>query len=145
MTARASRQHGFTLIEIVAAFSILALGLALSMSIASGAIGQARRGATFTEAALYARSLLDTAGAGERIEEGVTEGEFGERYSWQLDVVAWEPEPLEGLAAATGLTAISPVELYRLDLTVRWQEGEHERQAHFATLRALTPDPGRRR
>lgn len=141
----ASRQHGFTLIEIVAAFSILALGLAMSMSIASGAIGQARRGATFTEAALYARSLLDTTGAGERIEEGVSEGEFGERYRWQLDVAAYEPEPLEGQPVPATLAAISPVELYRLDLTVRWQEGDREREARFATLRALTPDAGRRR
>lgn len=143
MTRHPSRQHGFTLIEIVAAFSILALGLALSMSIASGAIGQARRGATFTEAALNARSLLDMAGAGERLEEGTSEGEFDERYAWQLDVTPYEPEPIEGQAPATTTVAMPPVELYRLDLTVRWQEGDREREARFATLRALTPAPNR--
>ena len=46
MNARA-RQSGFTLIEIVAAFSILAIGLALNMSVASGSMQQARRSATF--------------------------------------------------------------------------------------------------
>jgi len=137
-----ARQHGFTLIEIVAAFSILALGLGLSMGIASGAIGQARRAATFTEAALNARSLLDTAGVGARLEEGSFQGEFGDRYQWTLDVMPWEPEPVEG-QPAPALQAVSPVELYQLVLVVRWDENGGERQARFTTLRALTPDPGR--
>lgn len=137
-----SRQRGFTLIEIVAAFSILALGLGLSMGIASGAIGQARRAATFTEAALNARSLLDAAGAGERLEEGTTEGEFDDRYEWTLDVMPWEPEPVEG-EPPPSVSAISPVELYQLSLVVRWDESGRPREARFSTLRALTPSPNR--
>lgn len=135
------RQHGFTLIEVVAAFSILALGLGLSMGIATGAIGQARRAATFTEAALHARSLLDTSGAGERLEEGSTQGDFDDRYHWTLDVMPWEPELVEGMPVPA-LQSVSPVELYHLMLVVRWEENGGERQARFSTLRALTPAPG---
>lgn len=134
------RRQGFTLIEVVAAFAILALGLGLSMSIATSAIHQARRAATFTEASLHARSLLDTIGAGERLEEGTLEGEFDDRYSWQLDIVEWEPELIEGLPLPS-VQVLSPVQMYRLELTVRWQEGEHARESRYATLRTLTPAP----
>ena len=86
----APRQRGFTLIEVVVAFSILAVGLGIMMQIAVGAMRQARNATEFTEAARYAQSLLDSIGVGERLEEGGDSGEFGERYRWDLDVTPYE-------------------------------------------------------
>ncbi len=129
------RQSGFTLIEVVVAFSLLAIGLAAAMQIATSAMRQARDAAEFTEASLYAQSLLDTAGVGERLKEGGDSGRFGERYAWQLDVTPYEVQsdsPLD--------PALAPVNLYRLDLVVSWERGSRLHEAHFATLRALTPE-----
>lgn len=131
-------QRGFTLIEVVVAFSLLAVGLAAAMQIATGAMRQARNAAQFTEASLYAQSLLDTIGVGERLEEGGDSGRFGDVYAWELDVTPWEVAsdgPLE--------PAVAPVSLYRLDLWVSWQRGRNTHQVQFSTLRALTPDGGR--
>lgn len=131
---RFHRQCGFTLIEVVIAFALLAVGLGVALQIAVGSLRQARNAAEFTEAALYAQSLLDTVGVGERLEEGGDSGRFGERYAWQLDVAPYEVPgdvPLDPASA--------PVALYRLDLVVRWERGRHAHEAHFATLRALTP------
>lgn len=132
------RARGFTLIEIVVAFTILALGLGITMSIATGAMRNARVAAQRTEAALYAKSLLDSAGVGERLEEGQQSGEFGDDYRWTLEVARQEVE-VDGPTAVD--PAMSPVQLYRLDLRVEWGEGRTEQAAHFVTLRALTPDP----
>lgn len=129
------RAGGFTLIEVVVAFSLLALGLAAVMQIATGALRQARNAAEFTEATLYAQSLLDGLGVGERLEEGSDAGRFGDRYDWELEVTPWEIQtdsPLD--------PAVPPVELYRLDLRVTWLRGRNLHEAHFATLRALTPE-----
>src|SRR5690606_29721316 len=123
-----------SLIEVVAAFALLAVGLGAAMQIAVGSLRQARNAAEFTEASLYAQSLLDTMGVGERLEEGGDSGRFGERYQWQLDVTPYEvpsDTPLD--------PALAPVSLYRLDLMVRWERGRHQHEAHFSTLRALTP------
>jgi general secretion pathway protein I len=135
--SRAAR--GFTLIEIVVAFTILAIGLGLTMQIATGAMRNARQAAQRTDAALYAKSLLDTAGIGERLEEGEDSGEFGEDYRWTLRVSKYEPE-VEGPAAALD-PSLSPVQLYQLELLVNWGEGRAGQEARFVTLRALTPDP----
>jgi general secretion pathway protein I len=135
--ARGAR--GFTLIEIVVAFAILALGLGLTMQIATGALRNARHAAQRTEAALYAKSLLDAAGVGERLEEGQDSGEFGEDYRWTLTVAKEEVEA-EGTAGMD--PSLSPVQLYRLELLVEWGEGRAAQEARFVTLRALTPDTG---
>jgi general secretion pathway protein I len=138
---RRGRVRGFTLIEIVVAFSILALGLGIAMQIATGALRNARVAAQRTEAALYAQSLLDGAGVGERLEEGESHGDFGDDYRWTLIVDKHEVE-LEG--AGTGIDpGMTPIQLYRLELVVTWgRDREHEQEARFVTLRALTPELG---
>ena len=133
---------GFSLIEIVAAFAILALGMGLCMEIATSAMRQSRQAAEYTQAALNAKSLLDTVGIAERLEEGSDSGEFDERYRWELSVIPYESE----VGAESGLDATaSGVELYRLELLVTWQAGRGQREARFATLRALSPDVNRSR
>lgn len=132
------RVRGFTLIEIIVSFAILALGLGLAMQIATGAMRNAKRAAERTEAALYAKSLLDSAGVGERLEEGESSGDFGDDYRWTLSVTKHEieqegPSPID--------PSMSPVQLYRLELRVEWGERKQAQEARFVTLRALTPDP----
>ncbi len=138
MDARGSqtpRQRGFTLIEVVIAFSLLAVGLAAAMQIALGSMRQARSAQEFTEASLYAQSLLDSLGVGERLEEGGDSGRFGDHYRWDLEVRAYDVDsdvPID--------PSLVPVELYRLDLRVTWERGRNTYEAAFSTLRALTPD-----
>lgn len=139
LRAPAARVRGFTLIEIVVSFAILALGLGIAMQIAGGAMRNARHAEERTEAALYAQSLLDAAGIGERLEEGDSSGEFGDRFRWNLSVTPFEVEVANGAAFDP---ALSPVQLYRLELVVSWGRAPREQEARFVTLRALTPDPG---
>lgn len=131
-------QRGFTLIEIVVAFAILAVGMGLAMQIATSALRQTRQAAEHTQAALNAQSLLDTVGVGERLEEGSDAGEFEDGTRWELDVTPYEIALSNDSPQETGM---APIKLFRLQLTVRWGDAQHERSAQFSTLRALTPDP----
>lgn len=128
-------QRGFSLIEVIAALLLLAIAFTALMRVAGGAIDLTHRAAQRSEAAMWARSLLDSAFVIEPLQAGTRTGRFDPRYRWQLQVTPWNPG---GKPAAN-----PPLQLYRLDLDVRWREGNHEQDAHFSTLRAGMPgNPG---
>ena len=134
---RLRKQGGFSLLEIVIAFVIFALAFGLLMQIMSTSLANARRSASATEAALLARSKLDEVGTGDKLEEGVESGRFENGYEWTLDVRKMDAPP-----SSTGLVEPIGVDLYRVELAVRWPEGAKEREAKFATERAIQPDAG---
>jgi general secretion pathway protein I len=136
MTAGARRrQDGYTLIEIVVAFAILALGLTLLLGTLSGATRQVRQAGDAGRAALHAQSLLDE--FGERPQPGSREGEFEQgRYRWRLDVAPWtDPAP------RTGPRRIDPnaARLLRLQLQVEWGEGGPQQRLQLSSLRLVVP------
>jgi general secretion pathway protein I len=131
-----SRAHnrGFTLLELVAAFAIFAIGVGIALQIATGAMGMARRSATYTHAALLAQSKLDELGWGAELEEGSDSGEFDDKYRWEISVAKMDPPMTE-----SGTTEEIPVDLMRVELVVRWEEGRAAREAKFVTMRAINP------
>lgn len=126
-----SRQRGFTLIEIMAAFALFALLFGMVLQILSTSLSNTRRAGDFTQAALWAQSKLDVAGIETMLEPGRTRGQFDERFSWVLEVSE------ELVFDERGLDALDlPIALYRLDLIVEWGE-RPVREAHFSTLRSV--------
>lgn len=131
-------QRGFTLIELVVAFVVFAIALGALMEVNASSLRAARRSAAMTEAALLAKSKLDEFGVGVDLDEGRENGRFeGTDYRWELDVRKEEPPP-----SPAGLVEEVPIDLYRLELTVNWREGDDERVARFATIRAIQPKAG---
>ena len=129
---RARRQRGFTLIEMVAAFFIFALAFAMLIGSASAGLRKVRLASQSTQAALFAQAKIDGLGVAEALEEGLETGRFDDDYSYEVEIRKTEPPP-----APNGAVDQIPVDLYRIDLTVRWGERNRERSAHFATMRAV--------
>lgn len=130
-------QAGYTLIEIVIAFAILALGLTLLLGTLSGATRQVRQGGDAGRAGLHAQSLL--AEYGELPQPGVREGELEDgRYRWRLDVAPWtDPAPRSGPARIDPNAA----RLLRLQLQVEWGEGGPAQRVQLSSLRLVLPQP----
>ena len=83
-------QSGYTLIEVIVAFALLALALTLLLGTLSGAARQVGWAGDAGRAALHAQSLLDQQGISEPIQPGERTGEFDDgRYRWTLGVTPW--------------------------------------------------------
>ena len=130
-------QRGFTLIEVIVAFGVLALALTLLLGTLSGAAKQIRWSDQAGRAALYAQSLVDQTGVAEPLRAGHRDGEFeGGRYRWTLDVAPYT-DPLLPPPASRDLSA---PRLWQLALVVRWGDGNDPRQRIAVhSLRLVTP------
>lgn len=139
-----NRQRGFSLIEVVLAFVLLAVSLGILVAILGGGLAQVRQASDASEATLLAQSLLDEVGVLEPIAPGRRQGTSGDRrYRWTLTVAeAPDPAPPPDLPLAPAAEAPEAPVLYRIDVVVGWGEGEYARQLAFATLRARTRDAG---
>lgn len=158
MTARSRHRaigprsrRGFTLVEVVVAFALLALALAIVLGTLSNAARQVRWSDEAGRAALHAQSLLDDTGVAETLVPGRREGTFEDgRYRWTLDVEPWVEPPQPGDDEAPAAQPVDPSapRLLRLKLEVRWgapddaDAGAAARdRLRVETLRLVRPDP----
>ncbi len=121
-----SGRRGFTLIEVVAALFLLALGFGLLMQLLGSALAQTRRAALHTEMALAAQSLIDRLGMDFPLEPGERRGEASPGLRYRLAIE--EEEAM--VAPAPGAT--HPFVLLRVRLELRTEEGG---ETTFETLR----------
>lgn len=134
-----ARQRGYTLIEVIVAFALLALALTLLLGTLSGSTRQVRWSADAGRATLHAQSLLDTVGIVEPLRPGQRNGDFEDgRYRWTLSISPWQDPALVNLPQAPG-----DPPLYELDLAVRWGAGGPGQQLQVRSLRLAPPrQPG---
>ena len=87
--SRSGSQQGFSLLEVIAAIMLLAIAFTALMKVAGASISLTHNAAEHSQAAMRARSLLDSAFVGEPITPGSSSGKFDQQYRWQLNVTPW--------------------------------------------------------
>lgn len=129
-------QRGYTLIEVIVAFALLALALGLLIGTLSGGARQVRAAEQATRATLHAQSLLAGLEMDGPLRAQHREGRWDEgRYTWQLDVQPWtDPQPP---ATPQPVAPMDP-RLMQLDLRVRWGDAPAQ-QLHWRSLRLVPP------
>ena len=117
---------GFTLLEVLVAFIIAALALAVLFQGAVGGLRSARLSAQYQEATSRARSHLAAIGHGSRLAAGEQQGEDGRGFHWRLRIVPAGSVPAARGDAAT--VARGPVALlFDVAVTVSWRAEEISR------------------
>jgi general secretion pathway protein I len=126
------RQSGYTLIEVLVAFMILALALTVLLRIFSGGLRNVSVSSDYATATLIAESRLAAAGIDLPLTPGETAGTEGERFKWTVNVQGYEPWP-GYRATANGVDA------YRVTVTVEWPNGDNTRSVGLSTIRLRIP------
>ena len=129
------RSRGFTLLELLLAFVVFALGFATVLEILSGSMRNTVRARHYTEAALTAQSLMDQVGLEMPLVEGfIANGESGE-YEWELDIYNYANSG-ENMHSVE-LAELTSIELLQVDLLISWGTPPREQSWRFSTVRSV--------
>jgi len=133
------KQRGFSLLEVLVAFTILALSLGVLMQIFSGSLRNADISRDQAQAVVLAQSLLASAGVETPLPNGQGAGTLDNRFHWTLVATPMQLEALAGETSA--LTPQSSLELWEVSARVTWGGGNDapERDFTLTTLRVQVP------
>lgn len=129
------RQRGFSLLEVLVAFVILALVATALFRLFSGALGNMGAAEDYSRAALLAESVLAETAAAQPLREGATTGTAdGGRYAWTAKVMPYTaPGTNPDLEHAS---EPMPIRLYRVEVDLRFPGAAGgERTLALATTR----------
>jgi len=126
------KQQGFSLLEILIAFSILAVSLSILLNIFSLGVTTAGVSEDYTAAVQIAESLMAKTGVEKPLQAGDSVGIIHDKYYWQVLVQPFTlaSEPIETTTLNTAL--------FKVRVTVNWgDEKAHSREVKLVTLKLV--------
>ncbi len=119
-----AKPKGFTLIEVLVAFAIAALGLAALMQIFGTGLQSARISEGYARATMLAESRLASVGVEEPLVAGESSGDFGDGFRWRLIVSPLGDDETNAVVVP-----------FRVRVTVSW--GAEDKTPRRVTLDSL--------
>jgi general secretion pathway protein I len=127
------REAGFTILEVLAAFVVLAVTMATLMQVFSGGLRDAQLADEYARAVMVAQSRLAAYTASERLEEASASGSEG-AFSWTLTAAAYD-ERQEAPDKDKSRDFNLRVRLLRVESKVAWRAADgRDRDVRLATL-----------
>lgn len=130
-------QSGFSLLEVLVAFAILAISLGVLLQIFSRASVSTAASAQYSRAASLVEARLDAVGSAIPLEPGSVSGEPEDGIAWQLTIM---PAELGLESEGAGFLGADPaVTPYRVTVTALWNDGGRVRRLTISSLRLGEP------
>lgn len=122
-------QAGFSLLEVLVAFSILSISLGVLYQVFSSSLNNSALSADYSRAMIIAESQLALVMQDVPLREMSDQGEIDERYQWQVEVVRYqEDKEQQGRFAP-----------YQVTSRVNWRDGVRQKEYRLTTLRLGKP------
>ena len=123
-----SNCRGMTLIEVLVAFIVLSVTMAVIMQIFSGGMRNARLAESYSRAVFLAESKMAAVGLERPLALGEESGQVGSDMQWRVSVSPAEDD-------ATTNAQLMPVRLYQVRVAAAWGEDGRQRQVELVTFR----------
>lgn len=128
-----SRQSGFSLLEILVAFSILAIALGILLNIFSSGVQTAVIAEEYSSAVQIAESLKARAGVESPLQGGQANGIIDDKYRWQVTIAPFQ------LTMDNLDTNAIPASLFMVTVNVSWGDDDssagNAREIELTTLK----------
>jgi general secretion pathway protein I len=129
------RSSGFTLLEVMIAVAIAAIGIVSLLELFGGSMRLARASSEQTHAVVLASGLIDQAMWRAELPERELQGDDGD-YHWSMTIKAVDPEL--GSSEDEQLEDISKeYELYEIAVSVEWGSRQSPKSVSLKTLRMM--------
>ncbi|MDJ0944592.1 MAG: type II secretion system protein [Kiloniellales bacterium] len=118
-------ERGFTLFEVLIAFTIFAFSFGAILQVFSSGARNAGVARAYAVALGHAQSQLERLGIEEPLETGQSSGVLDGGMAWRLEVAPYEEQPSED----------SLLRAFLVKATVTWRDGGQERAVTLSSLR----------
>ena len=118
-------ERGFTLLEVLIAFTIAALALGLLFRAASGGLLSVETAGRYEEAVSRARSHMAEISRDASPVAGESEGDDGSGFHWRLSVT---PEARAQTASNGPIAGPPPPVLYAIVVAISWHDAGKNRE-----------------
>ncbi len=123
-----STNRGMTLLEILVAFVILSLTMAVILQIFSGGMRNARVAERYSKAVFLAQSRMAAVGLEQPLAPGDDSGQVGGDLQWRVSIA-----PLDDGGEADKL--LMSVRQFQVRVTVSWNEDGHDKFIELTSVR----------
>jgi len=125
---RTRQQDGYTLLEVLVAFAILGMSLAVLFRIFSAGVNNVGVASDYVQAVLIGEARLESLASESVLEPGMSQGIALGKFHWTRTISRELLPQLE-------MTERSTVASYRINVAVAWPAGRNTRQIELETLR----------
>ncbi len=132
---RSRRAGGFSLIEVLVAFMVLAISLSVLFRVFSGGLRNVAVTEGYSRALMLAQSRLASAGISEPLQAGESTGEWGGLYHWRQVVEDYDP-----WAGQEDEPPAPAVPAYVVTVEVSWEQDAKLRRVSLQSVRLVLPE-----
>lgn len=125
---RTTKDAGFTLVEVLVAFVILAVFLSVLYQTFSAGLGGLDNAQRYATASLHAESLLAEIGTAQSLEEGDTEGDLSDGFRWKTSIRDIETNNKSSIGG-------KKVTAFDIAVSVFWKSGREVKSVTLKTVR----------
>jgi general secretion pathway protein I len=128
-----TKQHGFSLLEVLIAFSILALSLGILLKIFSGGVNTAMVAEEYTTAIQLAESLMTRVGEDKPLVTGEESGIENETYTWRISISPYlfNPDHVDNDKLK--------IQVFQVHINISWAMGNGQEREFDLTSIKLAP------